>query len=104
MAPKLKSDLLAGPGTTSPAADKVGTRARYRDHGARGPPLHVILSHGDLKARGIRFSRQWIAKLVAAGKFPRPIQMGAATVGFIEAEVDEWIADRIRERDQAGAA
>src|SRR4051812_36369839 len=104
MAPKLKCDLLEGPGTTSPAADEVGTRARYRDHGARGPPLHVILSYGDLKTKGIRFSRQWIAKLVAAGKFPRPIQMGAATVGFIEAEVDEWIADRIRERDQAGAA
>ena len=29
-----------------------------------------ILSYGDLPAKGIRFSRQWIACLIKAGKFP----------------------------------
>jgi prophage regulatory protein len=60
-----------------------------------------VLSYGDLKNKGIRFSRQWIAKLIGAGKFPRPIQLGEQSVGFIETEVDEWIAARIRDRDQA---
>jgi prophage regulatory protein len=63
-----------------------------------------VLSYGDLKTKGIRWSRQWIAQLIAAGKFPRPIQLGEASVGFIEGEVDDWIASRIRERDEAGAA
>jgi prophage regulatory protein len=62
-----------------------------------------VLSYGDLKTKGIKFSRQWIGQLVAAGKFPRPIRLGEATVGFVESEIDEWIAGRIRERDQAGA-
>jgi prophage regulatory protein len=58
-----------------------------------------VLSYGDLKNKGIRFSRQWIVKLIASGKFPRPIQLGEQSVGFIETEVDEWIAARIRDRD-----
>jgi prophage regulatory protein len=64
----------------------------------------VVLSYPDLQAKGIRFSRQWITKLIAAGKFPKPIRLGEATVGFLEIEVDEWIASRIRERDGAGEA
>jgi predicted DNA-binding transcriptional regulator AlpA len=58
-----------------------------------------VLGYGDLKQKGIRFSRQWIAKLVARGEFPAPIKLGEQSVGFIENEVDEWIAARIRERD-----
>jgi predicted DNA-binding transcriptional regulator AlpA len=64
----------------------------------------VVLSYTDLQAKGIRFSRQWITKLIAAGKFPKPIHLGAATVGFLESEIDEWITARIRERDSVEAA
>jgi prophage regulatory protein len=63
-----------------------------------------VLSYGDLKAKGIRFSRQWITKLIAAGKFPQSISLGEQSVGFIENEIDAWINDRIRERDQQRAA
>jgi prophage regulatory protein len=63
-----------------------------------------VLSYGDLKAKGIRFSRQWITKLITAGKFPQSISLGEQSVGFIESEIDAWINDRIRERDQKRAA
>ncbi len=29
------------------------------------------------------------------GRFPRPVSLGARAVGWIEAEVDEWIRERI---------
>jgi prophage regulatory protein len=59
-----------------------------------------VLAYGDLKAKGIRFSRQWIVKLVALGKFPAPIKLGEQSVAFVEAEIDEWLEARIRERDK----
>jgi prophage regulatory protein len=69
------------------------------------PPNHGIkvLSYEDLKTRGIRFSRVWIAHLIRQNKFPRPINIGASHVGFVESEIQEWLAAKIRERDQAPA-
>lgn len=40
---------------------------------------------------------------IAAGTFPRPVKVGPRTAAWIEAEVDYWIADRIRERDEDSA-
>lgn len=34
--------------------------------------------------------------LVAAGKFVAPVQLSERRIGFVEAEVDEWIAHRPR--------
>jgi prophage regulatory protein len=62
-----------------------------------------VLSYADLKTRGIRFSRQWIVKLIASGRFPKPIKLGQASVGFLEHEINGWIDDRISERDSADA-
>ena len=31
--------------------------------------------------------------------FPKPISLGANSVGFIEEEVDDWIAERAAKRD-----
>jgi prophage regulatory protein len=39
-----------------------------------------------------------------AGTFPRPIKIGPRAVGWLESEVNEWLAERIAERDQRGAA
>jgi prophage regulatory protein len=62
-----------------------------------------VLGYGDLKEKGIRFSRQWISKLVARGEFPTPIRLGEQSVAFVETEIDEWLACRIRERDEKPA-
>jgi predicted DNA-binding transcriptional regulator AlpA len=61
-----------------------------------------LLSYPQLKTeKGIGWSRQWLGVQIAAGNFPKPIALGAMTRGFVEAEVDDWIAARMRDRDSA---
>jgi prophage regulatory protein len=33
--------------------------------------------------------------------FPQPVHIGSARIAFVEAEVEEWIAQRVAERDDA---
>ena len=40
-------------------------------------------------------SRRTIQVRLAEGRFPRPVSLGSRAVGWIEAEVDEWIRERI---------
>ena len=42
-------------------------------------------------------SRSTIYLRVAAGCFPQPVSLGGRAVGWIEAEVDEWVRERIAE-------
>lgn len=44
-------------------------------------------------------ARSTIYDGMAAGTFPRPIRLSAKAVGWLESEVEAWIADRIAERD-----
>ena len=37
---------------------------------------------------------------IADGLFPKPIQLGTRSVGWLEQEVDEWLQLRIDKRDQ----
>jgi len=39
--------------------------------------------------------------LMAAGRFPRPINIGARAVGWVESEVYDWIESRMAERENA---
>ena len=51
-------------------------------------------------------SRSTIYVRLAEGRFPRPVALGGRAVGWIEAEVDEWVRERIAEsrfeRERAG--
>ena len=50
-------------------------------------------------------SRGMIYVRLDQGRFPRPVSLGARAVGWIEAEVDEWIRERIEaSRSVAGGA
>jgi prophage regulatory protein len=40
-------------------------------------------------------SRSTIYLRVAAGNFPKPISLGARAVGWVDAEVDAWLAGQI---------
>ena len=40
-------------------------------------------------------SRSTIRRWVARGLFPQPIKLGENVVGWIEAEIDAWIRERI---------
>ena len=42
-----------------------------------------------------RLSRSQIYRLEANGRFPRHVKLGDAVSAWIEAEIDQWCADRI---------
>ena len=56
-----------------------------------------ILSKRDLKEL-VLYSPQHIARLEKSGDFPKRVQLGANRVGWIEAEVLEWLDERINDR------
>lgn len=47
----------------------------------------------------VLYSPAHIARLEAAGQFPKRVRLGQGRVGWVEQEVENWIADRIAERD-----
>jgi prophage regulatory protein len=57
-----------------------------------------ILSKRELKAK-TSISVQHLDRLEKAGRFPKRIRLTQNRVGWLESEVDEWIKDRIAERD-----
>ncbi|MCP4318305.1 MAG: AlpA family phage regulatory protein [Hyphomicrobiales bacterium] len=48
----------------------------------------------------VLYSPQHIARLEAAGQFPKRVQLGNNRVGWIEEEVLDWLQIRIDARDQ----
>ena len=63
------------------------------------------LRYPDLKPlKGITFSRQHIGRLQKAMKFPLSVSFGDNTEVFSNEEIDQWVADRIAERDAKAAA
>lgn len=48
----------------------------------------------------VLYSPQHIARLEAAGNFPKRVKLGPSRVGWVESEVMEWLAARIAERDK----
>ena len=57
----------------------------------------VILRLPDVKAR-TGLSRSTIYARIAQGSFPKPVTLGGRAVGWIEKEVDEWLAGLIESR------
>jgi prophage regulatory protein len=48
---------------------------------------------------GIPYSPQHIARLEAAGCFPKRIKLGQNRVAWLLSEVEEWLNERIASRD-----
>lgn len=58
------------------------------------PRPSVILRKNQVKARtGLATSTMYLA--ISAGTFPAPITLGARSVGWLESEIDDWIALRV---------
>ena len=58
-----------------------------------------ILSKRQLKEL-VLYSPQHVARLEAAGSFPKRIRLGQCRVGWIQQEVLDWLQERITRRDQ----
>ena len=56
--------------------------------------LESVLRISQVRAR-TGLSRSALYAAQAAGKFPKSISLGARSVGWLQSEVDAWIAERI---------
>jgi prophage regulatory protein len=63
-----------------------------------------FLDEADLKARGIKFSRQHRHRLIRQRKFPPPVKIGANTNAWPEHEIDQYLEECIAKRDAELAA
>jgi len=60
-----------------------------------------IVSKKELKSVcGIPYSPQHIARLEAAGRFPRRLTLGQNRVAWLLSEVEAWLDERIASRDE----
>jgi prophage regulatory protein len=48
-------------------------------------------------------SRSTIYDKVQRGEFPAPVKLGERAVGWVEAEVEAWVKDRIEARDRVAS-
>ncbi|MFT3806706.1 helix-turn-helix transcriptional regulator [Arenimonas sp.] len=64
------------------------------------PTRHSILRLPDVKAR-TGLSRSTIYLRVAQKTFPTPINLGGRAVGWLEAEIEDWLAQQIAESRKA---
>ena len=60
-----------------------------------------VLNDDGLRDRGIRYSRPQLWRLEKAGRFPRRIRLGDNRIAWVESEIDQYLLDRIAERDAA---
>lgn len=54
-----------------------------------------ILRRNQVQAR-TGLSRSTIYLYMKSGLFPKPVSLGARAVGWVEAEVSDWIAKRVQ--------
>lgn len=59
-----------------------------------------LLSKHQVRER-VLYSPAHIARLEAEGRFPKRVRLGQGRVGWVESEIDEWLAAKIAERDTA---
>lgn len=60
-----------------------------------------ILSYDDLKARGINYSKVHLWRLERDKKFPKRVPLSESRHGWLETEIDGWLAERIAARPAA---
>lgn len=49
------------------------------------------------------YSKAWLYRIINLNRFPKPVKIGSRAIAFVESEVDEWIEQRISERDSLSA-
>lgn len=63
-----------------------------------------MLDRKDLREKkGIKYSDVHIARLEKAKRFPRHVALGGNRKVWVEAEIDQWLQERIAERDNPDA-
>ncbi|MBU0525881.1 MAG: AlpA family transcriptional regulator [Gammaproteobacteria bacterium] len=45
-------------------------------------------------------SRSTVYSYISEGTFPKSVQLGSRAVGWVESEVQDWLMERVKERDE----
>lgn len=59
---------------------------------------HTLIRLPEVQRR-TGYSKAWIYRLLREKSFPQSVKIGSRSIAFVESEVDEWISQRIEERD-----
>lgn len=65
-------------------------------------PATILRLHDVLKRTGL--ARSTLYLWMSLGRFPRQISLGGHSVGWLEADIDQWIADLVEKSRSAQAA
>ena len=65
----------------------------------RGSEMKILRFPELKQIKGIPWSSVHIRRLEKAERFPGRVNLAEATVGWIEAEVDDWLEQRVKARD-----
>ena len=60
--------------------------------------MPTLLTYPELREHGVLYTRGYLAKLEAAGKFPLRVHLGEARIAWVEQEINAWIAAKIKAR------
>ena len=77
-------------------------RTRAGDIVGDNGPVQRIIRRGEMSTV-TGYCIDHIYELIRAGKFPKPIPLGARAVGWLESDIAKWQRERIAERDGQAA-
>lgn len=60
-----------------------------------------LLRFWDLQNRGIPYTRKHLSWLMKQGRFPKPVRLSGNTIAWISEEIESYLAERVRARDEA---
>lgn len=79
----------------------VPTRARKTNTGRRreaaAHPVCLLRLPAVMSRVGL--SRSTIYARMSEGTFPKAVKLGARAIGFVQAEIDEWLRSAVKLRD-----
>jgi predicted DNA-binding transcriptional regulator AlpA len=60
-----------------------------------------FVTYEQLRERGLAPSRQQLRRLIERGQYPQPIRFGGGNgrLHWAEAEIEDWVAQKLAERD-----
>jgi prophage regulatory protein len=85
------------PGPTARAAWNLELRLSSNDFNTR---MEMAMAISILRLPAVKtrvgLSRSAIYLAISRAEFPRPVQLGARAVGWLESEIEEWIRERVK--------
>lgn len=60
-----------------------------------------LLGWTELRQKGITTNKDHLRRLWTRGEFPKPIHISVRRIAWVEAEIDQHIADLVAARDAA---